>query len=941
MLFSDFSSRLLRRSLVGVCLTLPLAAHAQSAAPAPGGGGGHSESKAAPARSGETSENTGDPIIVNGNAVPGAVIGDIPPDNQLSPADIDSYGVSSVSELLDQLTEQTQSDQGRSSSGPVILVNGRRISGVNEIGDLPTESILRVDILPEEVALKYGYDAQQKVVNIILRRRFLSKVGRAKGQMATEGQGQQADGEFTYTRIHDNDRVNISAKASAAASLLESDRGILSTSSTTDPTGSFGDPGSYRTLKPSSRSYTLNSVVSHELSNKVTASFNAKASYSSSDSLLGMPSGTLTVPGSSPYSISGTDEEVNRYLTDRALGQSIDSAQLHAGASLNAELSSSWNLSVTGTYDHGDTRTGTDRGYNISALQSAVEASDPSVDPYGLLPSSLLGSVLRDHSTALSNSGAISALAMGKLFKLPAGDVRTSLRIGGDISALDSESTRSGLYNAQSFNRSEANAQLSLDIPLTSRKTGFLSAIGTLTANLNGSVRQISDYGTLGTFGYGLNWSPKSWVSIIASTNEDRVAPTLAQLNNPTVITTGVRVYDYVRGETATVTQISGGNPNLKADDRHVFKLGMTLKPLSKLTLTANYLNSRTNNAIGTLPSITAAIEAAFPDRFERDDNGQLYRIDISPVNFAREERQELRWGFTFTKVLRAPKRPTPPPGGWRAAFLRMQEAKQAQKAGANGQQGDETHAGANARQEEGKQPAGDEPGLVVNGKRPDTSDGPPPPDGFDGPPPGPPPEGMGPPPGDFAGGPPPGGPGGGPGGPGGPGGRGPGGGGRFGSSNGAQLMVSVYHSWYFRDRILLQEDGPTIDLLNGGASSSGGQPRHTVQFNAGVMDNGIGLRLSGTWKSATNVVVDPDIAEDRLHFSSLMTMDLRLFGNLANRFRGKAWARGTRVSLGVSNLFNKRQRVQDGTGATPVIYQPGYLDPYGRTISFSIRRVF
>ena len=40
--------------------------------------------------------------------------------------------------------------------------------------------------------------------------------------------------------------------------------------------------------------------------------------------------------------------------------------------------------------------------------------------------------------------------------------------------------------------------------------TGFLGAIGTLTANVNGQVNQLSDYGTLGTWGYGLNWTPRT-----------------------------------------------------------------------------------------------------------------------------------------------------------------------------------------------------------------------------------------------------------------------------------------------------------------------------------------------------------------------------------------------------------------------------------------------
>src|SRR6185312_5451574 len=143
-----------------------------------------------------------------------------------------------------------------SSSGPIILVNGRRISGVNEVGDLPTESILRVDILPEEVALKYGYGAQQKVVNIILRRFFRAKVANVDGGASTEGGGERGTGDLSDTRIRDNDRVNVVGRVKTQAAVRESDRGVSSTAGTvSDPTGTLGDDSDARTLKPATRTY--------------------------------------------------------------------------------------------------------------------------------------------------------------------------------------------------------------------------------------------------------------------------------------------------------------------------------------------------------------------------------------------------------------------------------------------------------------------------------------------------------------------------------------------------------------------------------------------------------------------------------------------------------------------------------------------------------------
>ncbi len=292
-------------------------------------------------------EDDAQDIVVTGRAPPGSVIGDIPPENQLGPRAIAAYGVGTISELLDQIALQTGSAAG--DGGPVVLVNGRRISGVNEVSDLPTESVLRIDILPEEVALKYGYSAEQKVVNVILRRRFKSTVFNLDGGMSTAGGGENGSGDATWTKIRDNDRVNIAARARFSDALFENQRGITPTGTTNfDLTGNIvaplggeidpalsalagapvtvagvpsgitsptlaqfaadaGKPNvtddtAARTLSPSSRSYSINAVFAHALSKKVTASFNLDAQYSSSASELGFASGTLLLPAGNPFS---------------------------------------------------------------------------------------------------------------------------------------------------------------------------------------------------------------------------------------------------------------------------------------------------------------------------------------------------------------------------------------------------------------------------------------------------------------------------------------------------------------------------------------------------------------------------------------------------------------------------------------------------------------
>ena len=97
----------------------------------------------------------------------------------LDTRDVRATGATNINELLEALAPQIGSARGRGGERPVLLLNGQRISSFRELRDIPTEAIQRVEILPEEVALKYGYRADQRVVNIVLRQRFRSTVGRA------------------------------------------------------------------------------------------------------------------------------------------------------------------------------------------------------------------------------------------------------------------------------------------------------------------------------------------------------------------------------------------------------------------------------------------------------------------------------------------------------------------------------------------------------------------------------------------------------------------------------------------------------------------------------------------------------------------------------------------------------------------------------------------
>ena len=914
-------------------------------------------------------------VVTGDRPQPGAVVGDVKPELQLGPADIRSYGVSTVTELLDELAPQIRSDRGRGGEGPVVLLNGKRISGFNEIRDIPTEAIARVDILPEEAALKYGFSANQRVVNIVLRPRFRAWTDEVTGGGPTEGGQASGQGELDLFRTRRDDRINLDLKYSASSALTEDARHLTSLASgqpfdlagnissaipggEIDPalsalvgrpvtvagvpvsaaTGApalsdfaataripnTSDVRRYRTLSPQTQQVSANLVLSRGILGGISATVNATLEATSSSAQQGLPGVSLLIPAGDPFSPFGLPVRLDRYVT--GLGPLDQDAQTwtgHLGTSLNRDLKG-WRLSLTGAYDHVDAQTDSDSGVDPAPLQALITARSAGFNPFAPLPGDLLGMLAQNRAHSQSDTANIQFLASGPILTVPAGNVRASLKLGETGSWLASSSQRLGIDQSVDLSRTATNLQANFDLPLASKRNNVLPALGELSVNFNVAADQVSDFGTLTTLGYGLNWTPVTGVTFIVSHTHDQAAPTEQQLGDPVQRTAGTRIFDFATGKTVDVVRIDGGERGLIADDRDVLKVGVTYKPFTDhdLTLTANYVESRIDNAIASLPAATAEIEAAFPERFVRDAGGNLTEVDYRPVNFALEQRKELRWGLNFS-------RPIGPQQTFRGRFgaggpdARRPDGSRPDRSGPDGQRQD----GGRADGQGGVRPPG--------GAGPDADGGPPPGPGTGGPDGGP-PRAFG-----------------GEGGGGRDGGGGRGGGGRgFGGGGGAQngrLQFAIYHTVFFQDDILIRPGVPTLDLLNGSAmGGNGGQPRHEVEAQFGFTEKGLGARLSADWKSGTSVHGGvgggPGAAAGDLTFSDIARINLRLFADLGaqrNLVQQHRWLRGSRVTLSITNLFDQRIQVKDANGVTPLSYQPAYLDPAGRVVKLSIRKLF
>lgn len=812
----------------------------------------------------DAGEDGGD-IVVTGQKPRGSVVGDIPPENTLTSRDIRATGATSITELLAAIAPQTGSARGRGGGGPVILLNGQRISGFQEIRDLPPEAIERVEILPEEVALKYGYAADQRVVNMVLRQRFRSTATRADAGTATDGGYRNGLVDVSRLMIEKNGRMSITLHAEGNGMLREREREIALQPLPTQP--ATIDPRDDRTLVGSQRMVRGNVTLNRTVLGDASGTLTAEATHSEGQRLFGVPTATLAIPSTSPFASEGSSVLLG-YPGLGALTRNTTNDAAHLGASLNG-AKARWRYSATGTADITHSVTRSDRGPDLSAAQARINANDPTLDPLGTLGAPAL--FARDRGVSTQKSAGIDGTLNGPLAMLPAGRANVTLKAGVDTLAFDSSASRAGIVTGARLNRDHATGSVNIDLPIT-RRGGVGGGIGSLTLNANAEVEHFSDVGTLTTLGAGANWTPAPRLALITSYTREEGAPSITNLGDPILVTAGTRVFDYVSGRTAIVTATTGGNPALIADRRNLLKVGANWQPSEKtdLKFRIDYVTSRLTNPVQTFPGPSAALAAAFPSRFTRDAGGNLTAVDFRPVNYDSARNDTVRIGLDFTKPLKS-KRPS------QSTIDQLRQMAAARGVTLPGPGG----------------PGG-------GGDRGDRG-------GFGG-------------------------------------GRGGGGFGGPGGGQRGRLTFSLTDTVTLVDKAVIRAGIAPLDFLHGDASTGGnggGRSRHQVEAQAGYFNNGYGVRLSANYRTATDVSGGQN---GDLHFGSLATFDLRMFANLGDNLANVVkhpWMRGTSIRLEAVNILNERQRVSDRFGFIPTGYQQDLLNPLGRTVSISIRKLF
>jgi hypothetical protein len=593
-------------------------------------------------------------ILVIATRIKGQVDAPQAPIMTLDEEDIQAYGAASLDDLLTLLSPQTGSGRGRGDGRPIVLLNGQRISNFREMRDIPPEAIRRLEILPEEVALRYGYPPNQRVVNFITKDHFASKTLAGEYDVPTLGGFADSELEAGLFKIDGPRRLNVTGKFNGTTMLTEAERGVIQTPENIPTVAGDPDPADFRALIGSSRQYALNGTWATGLgkaANAAALTINGAVTRTDTHSLNGLD--TVTLVGPAPDNATAV----------RSLPEPLDSTThattFEGGLVFNKPIRG-WQFTATANGSYSDTTSSVDLPRNLSALVAEAKAGTLAID--GPLPPVAPGGVDRAHSR---DYGLQSLLTFaGQPFAMPAGPASLTVKAGYDYTRSDNSDTRSA--SATNLDRGDVSAGINLALPITSRKNHVLGGIGDVSLNFSAGIDYPSDFGTLTDWSAGLTWAPTDKLNLQASYIANEEAPTLNQLGNPTLLSFNVPVYDFTTGQTELVTIVNGGNPDLKRQTQRDLKLSANweLPFLRNSNLVVEYFRNHSSDVTEAFPLLTPEIEAAFPGRVQRDATGQLVAIDRRPVTFSDENSSRLRWGINLGGTIGKPQ-----PGG-RGGFM-------------------------------------------------------------------------------------------------------------------------------------------------------------------------------------------------------------------------------------------------------------------------------
>jgi hypothetical protein len=626
-------------------------------------------------------------IVVIGDRSIITSLKNVPVEQVYDRQDIDSYGASTVGEVLGEIHDEN------GDADPALLVNGQPVSDAGNISDIPVEAIARIEALPRGSAQRVNGAPGQRAYNVVLRSSVKSATLTASREKATEGGWSNNKGEALLNYIKGQDRIGLTFRAARSGTLFESERDFTPLAPTT-PYSSIGniipfsgtevDPllsslaghpvnvvalpeddanptlaelvasanqtnpshqSMFRSLRGASRPYEIALAGNKILASWLTLQVNGRVTWNWNQNFSGLPSARFLIPATNPFTPFSMPVYIALNDPDRPLKSTSSGNTQSLSSALNATFGE-WRATLSGRWDRR-------QQHYVSELTGPLTGTlgtvDPATNPFdGSLPASI--PVSQRESRSRSSLLQFAADAEGPLINAWAGPIRG--RIGGSVSWVDYDKRDS--TGPRSLSRHEYLGKVGVSIPLTDRQAGFLPMLGDSQLSFDLGRVDLGRFGTLTRRSASFDWQPIDWLHFVASLVRDERAIAVELLAAPEVINVNVPYFDPLTGQTVDVTTIYGGAAGLKNEDLRTRTLAITASPWKKyrLQIDAEYIVDNLRNQIGALPLPTPAVVAAFPDRFVRDLSGTLILVDTRSVNFARLNSERVRVAARFVVPL-------------------------------------------------------------------------------------------------------------------------------------------------------------------------------------------------------------------------------------------------------------------------------------------------
>jgi hypothetical protein len=522
----------------------------------------------------------------------------VEPETELDEQQIAAYGAYSIGDLVRSISRLT----GRPDEQPILLINGERVDSIQDLASYPPAALQRLAILPPEAAGRYGYSGDRRVVNLVLKKHFVSWETQAGLKLPTAGGrhgGNVSAGRFV---IDGKARWNAQVQLSRESALFRSARAPA-------PPADLANPDDFLSLLPASRQLSATLGLSRPIG-PLTGSFSLNAGTNSIRQGLGIVTSDATGVAS-----------------ERLLGRH-DSRNLGLAMTLSGSIAG-WRAALNANY--------------------ARDWSTGNIDQ----PNDAAGSGFVTNRTRARGENLAARLTVGKsIAALPAGPLVANMSIGMNRNRSwgrynDGLGGRDAVVRS---GRDRFDGRLAFGVPVANRKEGVLAFLGDLSLDVAAGMAVGRNEPPQPRIELGANWNPVPALRINAETSFAKLAPAIEQLNAPYREEVR-RVYDFARQEIAEPIWVTGGNPELGSGRRRTYSLGAALRPFDPrlLMLSVEYRKRVSTGGAGGFPGLTQAVERAFPDRFVRDASGRLVRVDARAIRIVRDTTERLDSAMTLS----------------------------------------------------------------------------------------------------------------------------------------------------------------------------------------------------------------------------------------------------------------------------------------------------